>query len=112
MKRENDNEISLLGKIVIKIRSITARLKSKRFFASLFEREKRLALYDGPESSEESKLSYGLGISRIISVKTRLAFLVPAIGFIIIKAFFIVYDLLISALFIYINIYQKIYQGF
>ncbi len=81
MKRENDNEISLLGKILIKFRSVTAKIRSKRFFASLFEREKRLALYDGPESSEESKLSYGLGIARIISVVLLVCLLIVTLLF-------------------------------
>lgn len=68
MKKRKDNDLSLLGRAMILVRSIKEKIRKKRIFASLFEREKRLAVYEGPESSEESKLSYGLGIARIVSV--------------------------------------------
>ena len=56
MKREKDNEISFLGRVTIRLRAVTSKVRSKNPTRSLFERERRLASYDGPESSEESKL--------------------------------------------------------
>ena len=68
LKREKNNDISVLGRFVIFLRNIVGKIKEKRIFSSLFEREKSLACYGGPESPEESKLSYGFGVARIVSV--------------------------------------------
>ena len=81
MKREKDNEISFLGRVTIRLRAVTSKVRSKNPTRSLFERERRLASYDGPESSEESKLACGFGIARIISVVLLIALLLLTLLF-------------------------------
>ena len=67
MKKTSD-DVSFLGRATIRMRGLLSKLKSKRFLGSLFDRERRLASYEGRESCEEAKLSYGFGFARIISV--------------------------------------------
>ena len=68
LKREKDNDISRLGRATVRMRSVRDKIRAKNFLVSLFDKERQLASYSGPESSEEAKLSYGIGIARIVSV--------------------------------------------
>lgn len=81
MKKGKDNEVSLLGRIIIFFRGIGDKIKKKRIFSSLIEKEKSLAVYEGPESSEESKLAYGFGVARVMAVILLVVLLVATLLF-------------------------------
>ena len=81
MKKGNDNEVSLLGRVMIFLRESIDKIRKKRIFASLLDKEKMLAVYEGPESSEESKLAYGFGIARVIAAILLVVLLVATLLF-------------------------------
>ena len=81
MKKGNDNEVSLLGRVMIFLRESIDKIRKKRIFASLLDKEKSLAVYEGPESSEESKLAYGFGIARVMAVILLVVLLVATLLF-------------------------------
>ena len=66
-RNKKNSEDSFLGRILIFISPFWKRIKEKRIFRSLFERQRKLAHYTGADSVEESRLAYGFGIARIIS---------------------------------------------
>lgn len=69
MKRKHDqDEISLLAKIMIFFTRVWERIKRLRLAERFKEREMKLASYTGENSSEEAKFSYFLSLSRIILV--------------------------------------------
>ena len=68
MARKKKHENSFLGRVLIFFRPLWLKIKEKRIFRSIFERQKTLACYTGDGSCEESKLSYGFGVARIVSV--------------------------------------------
>ena len=66
-RKKKSSENSFLGRILIFIKPFWKTIKDKRIFHTLFERQKRLACYTDKKSVEESRLSYGFGIARIVS---------------------------------------------
>lgn len=79
--RKKSSENSFLGRILIFIKPFWKRIKDKRIFHTLFERQKRLACYTGKESVEESRLSYGFGIARMISALLLVLLLIITVLF-------------------------------
>ena len=65
-KKHDEDEISLLAKIMIFFTRVWERIKGLRIPERFKEREMKLASYTGKNSSEEAKISYFLSLSRII----------------------------------------------
>lgn len=63
-KKASDN--SFLGRILIFISPFWKRIKKKRIFRSLFERQKTLASYTSGEACEESRLAHSFGVAKVI----------------------------------------------
>ena len=69
MKKEhNDEEISLLAKVMIFFKTIFERIKGLRLPERFKLRQMKLASYTGADSSEESKISYFLGFTRVVLI--------------------------------------------
>lgn len=78
MKRKHDDdEISLLAKIMIFLRTVWERIKGLKLRERFKLRQMKLASYTGANSPEESKISYYLGFTRVI-LALLLALLVVA----------------------------------
>ena len=67
-KKKKDAEVSFLGSLMIFFKPKIKWIKDKRIIRSSIERQMALSSYDGPDSSEESKLSFGFGIAKTVSV--------------------------------------------
>ena len=68
LKKRRDDDISLLGRATVSARGTIGKIRSKKLLSSFWARQRRLASYEGSESSEEAKLSFGFSIARIASV--------------------------------------------
>ncbi len=64
--KKKSRDTSFLGRILIFFRPLWTKIKEKRIFHNLIERQRKLACYTGKDSVEESRLSYGFGVARII----------------------------------------------
>ena len=64
---KKDNDISLLAKVILFFRGIRDKIASIKLFEKISKRQKALSSYKGKSSSEESKISYVLGIAKVIS---------------------------------------------
>ena len=69
MKKETkNNDISFLGKTVVLFRRIKNKISGWHLFDRFFSKQKKLAGYEGRNSSNEAKVAYGFGLARIISI--------------------------------------------
>lgn len=69
MKKEHDDEkISVLAKVMIFFKTVWDRIAALRLPERFMMRQMKLSSYKGADSSEEAKISYFLGYSRVILV--------------------------------------------
>ncbi len=65
MKKEKD--LSFLAKVILMLRGLKNRFLSLKIFSRINNRQKLLAHYSGHGSCEEARISYCLGLAKIIS---------------------------------------------
>ena len=69
-KRNEDNDISFLGKVILFFKRLFAYIAGLRIPQRIYEREKRLAGYEGADSPKEAKLSFIFGLTRLFVIIT------------------------------------------
>lgn len=67
MKKKN-NDISFLGRIILFFKTLNEKIRNLHFFDKFLKKQKALAGYENEESPIEAKLSFGLGIARVVSI--------------------------------------------
>ena len=65
--KKNDNDISFLARVILFFRGVKEKIASLQIFHKISSRQKALSSYIGKSSSEESRISYILGIGKIVS---------------------------------------------
>lgn len=66
--KNKDSDISFLGKVILFFRGIRDKIAALRIFGRISDRQKVLSAYSGKDISEESRISYVLGIAKVITV--------------------------------------------
>lgn len=65
MKKNNDT--SFLARVILFFRGVKRKISSLNLFHKIGERQRVLSSYTGKEGSEESRVSYALGIAKVVS---------------------------------------------
>ena len=81
LKKNDNREISFLGKIILFFREIFDKIKEMRLPERIVEREKKNAGYEGEDSPKESKISFILGMSRLFAFSALCLILVGVLIF-------------------------------
>ncbi len=81
MKKNKKERSPFLVKVILTARSIKERIKKIRLFERIKMRQSELSHYTGKSSCEESKLAYGFGIAKIISISFLVFVLIITILF-------------------------------
>ena len=66
--KKKDNDISFLAKVILFFRGIRERIAALRIFQRISDRQKVLSAYSGKNISEESRISYVLGVAKVVTV--------------------------------------------
>ena len=67
-KMRNKDDISFLAKMILFFKAVKDKLKTLKLYERFKSRQMQLASYTGRNSSEESKISYFLGLSRAVLI--------------------------------------------
>ena len=81
MKKNDNGEISFLGKIILFFREIFDKIKEMRLPQRIVEHEKTLAGYEGKDSPKEAKISFIMGMSRLFAFSALCIILVGVLIF-------------------------------
>lgn len=79
MKKNNDT--SFLARVILFFRAIKDKFASLNLFHRIKERQRTLSSYTGKEGSEESRISYGLGIAKVVCAACLALLLVVTVIF-------------------------------
>ena len=68
MKKNEDRDISFLGKIILFFKRLIEYVAGLRIPQRIIAHEKKIAGYNGPDSPREAKLSFVFGMSRLFAI--------------------------------------------
>lgn len=64
---KKDNDTSFLARVILFFRGLRDKIASLKIFSKISMRQRTLSHYNGKKAPEESKISYILGISKVVS---------------------------------------------
>ena len=79
--KKTDNDISFLARVILFFRGVKEKIASLQIFHKISSRQKALSSYGGKSVSEESRISYILGIGKVISATALTVLLVVTVLF-------------------------------
>lgn len=79
--RNKDKDVSFLARVILFFRGVRTKIAGLGLFKKISDRQKALSSYSGKESPEESRVSYILGIAKVVSATLLCLLLVITVLF-------------------------------